>query len=464
MTSLLGGALPLFDPPSRERRATGEPCRRPARRVHPAITVYALGRDGRRLLPPAPRASCARTGGAPPRGSPPPDLDRGCGRRTRRAHSRVSPRRTTCTMPRNCLTANDVTPGIRDQGRRARSGAHGPSCRGIRRSAPRGVPAPVDRRGRRVPRRQPATARDDVAPRSAITARLVTNGVGVRLLRERRYPAWPRAGPQALGGRRTGRARRDRAASRSERTRSGPCAAILRVRASVPGARLWILGGATIPRPQGLPGRWPTRSSRRSLRSVRAAVTTLGVVGDEDVPAIFRLARVLAVSGPARRVRPRGARGAGRGSAGRRVPRPSTADQVPRTHRAPSSWIRRRSRTSRIEIVAACPRRAARTDGAARRRFPRRKPDGVAPEHPRGRASLRCTSRHLTGPLRGTRDRTEKGRWGRSGHAWGAVHVRWPDGKEQHGTTRLARRASIPRGRSEPTRSRASSRHGARPS
>jgi len=69
--------------------------------------------------------------------------------------------------------------------------------------------------------------------------------------------------------------------------------AFVRVRASVPGARLWILGGATV-LDHGAYRAAFDRELASLAPEVRAAVTTLGVVGDEDVPAIFRLARVLA--------------------------------------------------------------------------------------------------------------------------------------------------------------------------
>jgi glycosyltransferase-like protein len=69
--------------------------------------------------------------------------------------------------------------------------------------------------------------------------------------------------------------------------------AFVRVREAFPGARLWILGGATV-----LDHGAYRAAFDRELESlplaVRSAVTQIGVVADGDVPAIFRLASVLA--------------------------------------------------------------------------------------------------------------------------------------------------------------------------
>jgi glycosyltransferase-like protein len=69
--------------------------------------------------------------------------------------------------------------------------------------------------------------------------------------------------------------------------------AFVRVHEEFADARLWILGGATV-----LDHGAYRAAFDRELESlppeVRAAVTPIGVVGDGDVPAIFRLASVLA--------------------------------------------------------------------------------------------------------------------------------------------------------------------------
>lgn len=69
--------------------------------------------------------------------------------------------------------------------------------------------------------------------------------------------------------------------------------AFARVHQDHPGARLWILGGATVLDH----GAYRAAFDRELLSlppAVRGAVTAIGVVGDDDVPAIYRLAGVLA--------------------------------------------------------------------------------------------------------------------------------------------------------------------------
>jgi glycosyltransferase-like protein len=68
--------------------------------------------------------------------------------------------------------------------------------------------------------------------------------------------------------------------------------AFARVRERHPGARFWILGGATVLDH----GAYRARFDRALLElppSTRAAVTELGVVDDDDVPALFRTADAL---------------------------------------------------------------------------------------------------------------------------------------------------------------------------
>ncbi len=69
--------------------------------------------------------------------------------------------------------------------------------------------------------------------------------------------------------------------------------AFVRVRDEVPDARLWILGGATV-LDHGAYRAAFDREVASLPAATRAAVTLIGVVAHEDVPAIFRLASVLA--------------------------------------------------------------------------------------------------------------------------------------------------------------------------
>jgi glycosyltransferase-like protein len=135
-----------------------------------------------------------------------------------------------------------------------------------------------------------ATARD-VLREFGVRAKPITNGVDVdRFARvdPSRLAAWRRtlgagSGPAILA---TGGVEERKNTLRILR-------AFARVHPDHPGARLWILGGATV-----LDHGAYRAAFDRELQSlppaVRAAVTAIGVVDDEDVPAIYRLAGVLA--------------------------------------------------------------------------------------------------------------------------------------------------------------------------
>jgi glycosyltransferase-like protein len=135
-----------------------------------------------------------------------------------------------------------------------------------------------------------ATARD-VLREFAVRAKPITNGVDVdRFARvdPPRLAAWSRTlgagpGPAILA---TGGVEERKNTLRILR-------AFARVHQDHPGVRLWILGGATV-----LDHGAYRAEFERELQSlppaVRGAVTALGVVGDDDVPAIYRLAGVLA--------------------------------------------------------------------------------------------------------------------------------------------------------------------------
>jgi glycosyltransferase-like protein len=69
--------------------------------------------------------------------------------------------------------------------------------------------------------------------------------------------------------------------------------AFVRVREHHPEARLWILGGATV-LDHGAYRAAFERDLAALPAQIRGAVTQMGVVADDDVPAIFRLASVLA--------------------------------------------------------------------------------------------------------------------------------------------------------------------------
>jgi glycosyltransferase-like protein len=143
-----------------------------------------------------------------------------------------------------------------------------------------------------------ATARD-VQRQFGVRTLPVANGVHVERFSRvdpRRLAAWTQkmyagSGPVvlAVGG------------VEERKNTLGVLRAFARVREQYPTARLWILGGATVldhgayraAFEQELAGR--SSSFGSTVRtSLRAAVTEIGVVDDEDVPAIFRLASVLA--------------------------------------------------------------------------------------------------------------------------------------------------------------------------
>jgi glycosyltransferase-like protein len=124
-----------------------------------------------------------------------------------------------------------------------------------------------------------------------VQARLVTNGVDFDRFGRvdpSRLAAWsrklrPEAGPAVLvvGG---------------VEERKNTCRtlrAFARLREAVPGARLWILGGATVLDHGAYRGDFD-RELASLPAEARTAVIEIGVVADEDVPAIFGLASVLA--------------------------------------------------------------------------------------------------------------------------------------------------------------------------
>jgi glycosyltransferase-like protein len=134
------------------------------------------------------------------------------------------------------------------------------------------------------------TARD-VAREFAVDAKLVTNGVDFdrfSRVQPSRVAAWGRtlsagSGPAvlAVGG----------VEERKNTLQTLRAFALLR--GDIPDARLWILGGASV-LDHGLYRSVFDRELGSLPPAVRAAVTVIGVVGDEDVPAIYRLASVLA--------------------------------------------------------------------------------------------------------------------------------------------------------------------------
>jgi glycosyltransferase involved in cell wall biosynthesis len=70
--------------------------------------------------------------------------------------------------------------------------------------------------------------------------------------------------------------------------------AFVRLRQTHPHARLWILGGATVLDHGAYRGAF--EAARDELdRAARAAIVELGVVPEEDVPALFHLADVVAL-------------------------------------------------------------------------------------------------------------------------------------------------------------------------
>jgi glycosyltransferase-like protein len=135
-----------------------------------------------------------------------------------------------------------------------------------------------------------ATARD-VSRKLGVQTMPITNGVDVERFARvdpRRLARWTQtlyagSGPVilAVGG------------VEERKNTLGTLRAFVQVRERFPGARLWILGGATV-----LDHGDYRAAFDRELASLpaptRGAVTELGVVDEADVPAIFRLASVLA--------------------------------------------------------------------------------------------------------------------------------------------------------------------------
>ncbi len=254
------------------------------------VTVYALDKDGRGFFRPL-RARLALVPAAPTPGST-ADLVEMRSRELADHLARLAPAHDVYHAE-DCLTANGVL-RHRDQGHAldlVRTVHH--------------VEAFADPRLAACQRQSiveaaaclavsETTARD-VARAFGVRARLVTNGVDVARFANvdpSRLAAWARrlsadAGPAVLA---VGGVEERKNTLRTLR-------AFVRVRASVPGARLWILGGATV-LDHGAYRAAFDRELASLAPEVRAAVTTLGVVGDEDVPAIFRLARVLAFPSP----------------------------------------------------------------------------------------------------------------------------------------------------------------------
>jgi glycosyltransferase-like protein len=135
-----------------------------------------------------------------------------------------------------------------------------------------------------------ATARD-VLREFAVRAMPIANGVHVERfarVEPQRLGAWTQkmvagSGPVilAVGG------------VEERKNTLGTLRAFARVREQYPTARLWILGGATVLDHGGYRAAFD-RELAAHPAALRTAVTELGVVDDEDVPAIFRLASVLA--------------------------------------------------------------------------------------------------------------------------------------------------------------------------
>ncbi len=134
------------------------------------------------------------------------------------------------------------------------------------------------------------TARD-VSRTFGVDPRLTTNGVDVDRFAHvdpARLDAWTRmlgagVGPAilAVGG------------VEERKNTLAILRAFVRIQEDVPDARLWILGGATV-LDHGAYRAAFDRELASLPAAVRGAVTPIGVVGDDDVPAIFRLASVLA--------------------------------------------------------------------------------------------------------------------------------------------------------------------------
>ncbi len=135
-----------------------------------------------------------------------------------------------------------------------------------------------------------ATARD-VASEFGVRAVPISNGVDVERFR-RVDPARTLAWSQRLEA---GNGAAILAVGGVEERKNTRCIlqAFARLRGDLPNARLWILGGATV----FDHGDYRAAFERDLLAlppAVRTAVTQIGIVADDDVPAIFRLANVLA--------------------------------------------------------------------------------------------------------------------------------------------------------------------------
>ncbi len=250
------------------------------------VTVYALDKDGRGFFRPL-RARLALVAAAPTPGNT-AELVETRSRELADHLARVAPAHDVYHAE-DCLTANGVL--------RFRAAGHAIDL--VR--TVHHVEAFADPRLAACQRRliveaaaclavSDATA-DDVAREFGVRARLVTNGVDFARFADvdpSRLTTWARrlsadagAAVLAVGG------------VEERKNTLGILRAFARVRESVPRARLWILGGASV-----LDHGAYRQAFERELASlsaeVRAAVTTIGVVHDEDVPAIFRLASVLA--------------------------------------------------------------------------------------------------------------------------------------------------------------------------
>jgi glycosyltransferase-like protein len=131
--------------------------------------------------------------------------------------------------------------------------------------------------------------KENVRSDFGVHAAIVSNGVDFdRFSRvdARRVATWRRR----LG---TGRAILATGGVEERKNTLGTLLAFARVLEVRPSARLWILGGATALDHGAYRAEWG-RTLASLPASVQAAVWELGVVADEDVPAIFRVASALA--------------------------------------------------------------------------------------------------------------------------------------------------------------------------
>jgi glycosyltransferase-like protein len=135
------------------------------------------------------------------------------------------------------------------------------------------------------------TTAHDVQRAFGVRALPVTNGVQFERFARvdpRRLAAWTQkmytgSGPVilAVGG------------VEERKNTLGTLRAFAKVREQYPTARLWILGGATVLDHGAYRAAFHRELATHPM-GLRAAVTEIGVVDDDDVPAIFRLASVLA--------------------------------------------------------------------------------------------------------------------------------------------------------------------------